>query len=215
MRSLFFYGLLLLPLLCPAQETAGEGLFTSSVNEAKEVLTVPELKKPVMDRIHFGLDAGAVFSTFGRHGSMFSTYLAPEIRYQAAPRLQYNTGVVLSTGFLPGAGFDRTGMAGSGMPGAGGNRFNRVLFFAEGTYHLNQRLTIGGLVVKELDNDLQRQMNAFQKNAGFQSVGMSVGYKITDNIHFGARINVTNGRPYYFTDPALPFIRQSPYGPVW
>jgi hypothetical protein len=215
MRSLFFCGLFLLPLLCSAQEAAGEGLFLSSENEAKEVLTVPELKKPVMDRIHFGLDAGAVFSTFGRHGSMYSTYLAPEIRYQAAPRLQFNTGVVLSTYFLPGAGIDYTGMVGSGMPGASGNSFNRVLFFAEGTYHLNERLTIGGMVVKELDNELHQQMNAFQKNAGFQSVGMSVGYKITDNIHVGARINVTDGRPYYFTDPAHPFIRHSPYGPGW
>jgi hypothetical protein len=214
MRSVVLIGFLVLPLLCSGQEAAGEGLSMPSLNEGEEVLTVPELKKPVVDRIHFGLEAGAVFSTFGRQGSMYNTYIAPEIRYQAAPRLHFSTGIILSTGFAPFAGADHS-MSGSGTPGLTGNRFNRVLFFAEGSYQLNPRLTIGGMVIKELENDFHQQMNAFQKNSGFQSVGMSVGYKISDNIHVGARLSVTDGRPYYFTDPANPFILRSPYGPVW
>jgi hypothetical protein len=214
MRSMVLSGLLLLPVLCSGQEATGEGLFLPSLNQGNQVLTVPELKKPVMDRLHYGLDAGAVFSTFGRQGSMFSTYVAPEIRYQATPRLHVSTGIMFSTSFLPYAGADHM-MAGSGTLGAAGNRFNRVLFFAEGTYQLNPRLTIGGMVVKELDNDFHKQMGAFQKNSGFQTVGMSVGYQITDNIHVGARLSVTDGRPYYFTDPTNPFILHSPYSPVW
>lgn len=214
MRSIVLSGFLLFPILCSGQEATGEGLYLPSLNEGNEVLTVPELKKPHMDRFHFGLDAGAVFSTFGRQGSMFSTYVAPEIRYQATPRLHFSTGIILSTGSLPYTGADLT-MAGPGPLWTAGNRFNRVLFYAGGTYQLNPRLTIGGMVVKELDNDFRQQVNAFQKNTGFRSVGMSVGYKITENIHVGARLNVTDGRPYYFTDPTNPFILRSPYSPLW
>jgi hypothetical protein len=204
-----------MPLLSSAQDAKGVALLLQQHNEGKEVLTIPELKKPVRERIDFGLEAGAAFTTFGKYGSLFSSYLAPEIRYRATPRAQFNTGIVLSTGFIPGAGFDGTGGAGPLSGGTAGNRFNRILVFAEGTYRVNPRLTIGGMVVKELDNDLYRQMNAFRRNSGFQSMGMSVNYKITDNIHVGARFNVTDGRPYYFTDPANPFIRRSPFSPGW
>jgi hypothetical protein len=204
MRSIVLAGFLLLPLLCSAQIAEGESPYLQPVHEAKDVLTVPELKQPVRDRFDFGLDMGTAFTTFGRHGSLFTNYLAPEIRYQAAPRLHFSTGIVLSTGFMPGSGLEGSG-----------NRFNRVLVYAEGAYRLNPRLTIGGMVVKELDNDFQRQMHAFQKNSGFQSVGMSVDYKITDNMRIGARFNITEGRPYYYTDPANPFIRRSPFSPGW
>ena len=76
-------------------------------------------------------------------------------------------------------------MSGPGFDGPG-NRFNRVLVYAEGDYQVSPRLSIGGMVVKELDNDMYRNMNAFQKNSGFQSIGMNVNYKITDNFHVGA-----------------------------
>ena len=215
MRSIVLAGFLLLPLLCSAQISEGEGPYLQPVYEGKDVLTVPELKQNVRDRFDFGLEAGAALTTFGGHGSMFTSYLAPEIRYQAVPRFQLSTGMVLSTGFMPGGGLELSGQAVPGQMGGSGNRFNRVLLYAEGAYRLNPRLTIGGMVVKELDNDFQRQMNAVQKNSGFQSVGMSVDYKISDNIHVGARFNVTEGRPYYYTDPAYPFIRRSPFSPGW
>jgi hypothetical protein len=215
MRSILFTGFLLLPLLSLAQETEGEALLLQQLNEGKEVLTVPELKTPVKDRIDFGLHTGAAFTTFGRYGSMFSSYLAPEIRYQATPRVHFSAGVILSTGFMTGSGFDGIGMAGGGTNGPAGSRFNRVLVFAEGSYRINQRLTVGGMVVKELDNNYYRQMNAFQKNSGFQSMGMSVNYRITDNIQVGAQFNVTEGRPYYYSDPTNPFIQRSHFNPGW
>jgi hypothetical protein len=215
MRSILLTGLLFLPLLGLAQANEGEAILLQQLNKGKEVLTVPDLKKPVRDRIDFGLEAGAAFTTFGRYGSMFSSYLAPGVRYQVTPRFHFNAGLILSSGFIPGAGFDGIGMTGDGPGGNAGNRFNRFLVFAEGTYRVNQRLTLGGMVVKELDSDLYRQMNAFQRNSGFQSMGMSVNYQITDNIHLGARFNVTDGRPYYFSDPVNPFIRRYPFSPGW
>ena len=216
MRLILFTGFLLLHLLGLAQESEGEALLLQQLNQGQDILTVPELKKPVRDRIDFGLEAGAAFTSFGRHGSMFSSYLAPEIRYQAAPRIHFSAGVVLSTDYLPGgAGFEGVGTPGIGPAGPAENRFNRILVYAAGDYQINPRLTIGGMVIKELDNDLYRNMNAFQKNSGFQSIGMNVNYKITDNFHVGARFNVTDGRPYYYSDPANPFIRRSPFSPGW
>ncbi len=44
MRSISFAGILLLPLICPAQESEGEGLLLQQLNQSREVLTVPELK---------------------------------------------------------------------------------------------------------------------------------------------------------------------------
>jgi hypothetical protein len=215
MRSILFTGLLLLPLLSVAQKSEGETLLLQQLNQGQGVLTVPELKKPVRDRIDFGLEAGAAFTSFGRHGSMFDTYLAPEIRYKASPRFHFSAGIVLSTGYLSGPGFEGVGTPGGGSVGPLGSRFNRILVFAEGNYQVSHRLTIGGMVVKELDNDLYRNMNAFQKNSGFQSIGMNVNYKITDNFHVGARFNVTDGRPYYYNDPTNPFMQRPRLGPGW
>jgi hypothetical protein len=213
MRVVVVSGLLFISLWSLAQETEAEGLLLQLGDQ--KVLEVPELKKPVRDRMDFGLNAGAGFTSFGRYGSMFHTYLAPEIRYQAAPRVHFCAGIILSTGFMPGGGFEGTGLAAPALWSSGGNRFNRTFVYAEGTYQINQRLSIGGMVVKELDNSFRRQMNAFQKNAGFQSMGMSVNYRISDNVHVGARFNVTDGRPYYYTDPANPFLRPSPFNPGW
>jgi hypothetical protein len=199
--------MLLLPLMVFAQESEGEAILIQQLDLGQEVLTVPELKTPSMNRIDFGLEAGAAFTSFGRHGSMFSTHLAPEVRYRATPRFHFSAGVVLSTGFLHAPGME-------GMTPMG-NRFNRVLVYASGDYQVNPRLTVGGMVVKELDNDIYRKMNAFEKNSGFQSIGMNVNYKITDHFHVGASFNVTEGRPYYYNDPANPFIRRYPFSPGW
>lgn len=215
MRAILFTGILLLPLLSQAQEPEGEALLLQQLNQGQEVLTVPELKKTTLNKIDFGFQAGAAFTSFGRYGSMFDTYIAPEIRYQAAPRVHFSAGVVLSTGFLSGPGFEGHALPGSRTTSPFGNRFNRILVYAEGNYQINPRLTVGGMVVKELDNDMYRHMNAFEKNSGFQSIGMNVNYKITDNFHIGARVNVTDGRPYYYNDPINPFMQRSPQIPGW
>ena len=215
MRSILFTGILLLPLLSLAQESEGEGLFLQQLNMGQEILTVPDLKTAVRDKIDFGFQAGAAFTSFARYGSMFDSYIVPEIRYHATPRLHFSAGVVLSTGFISGSGIEGVGVPGSRPAGPAGNRYNRVWVYAAGDYQVNPRLTIGGMVVKELDNDLYRNMNAFQKNSGFQSIGMNVNYKITDNFHVGARFNVTDGRPYYYSDPTNPFMQRSPFSPGW
>ena len=68
MRAILFTGLLLLPLLIQAQESEGEALLLQQLNQGQEVLTVPELKKTTLNKIDFGLQAGAAFTSFGRHG---------------------------------------------------------------------------------------------------------------------------------------------------
>ncbi len=209
MRLIFITGLLFLPLLGFAQETEKEILLLQQLNEGQDVIAVPELKKPVMDKIDFGLQAGGSFTSFGKYGSIFSSYVAPEIRYQATSRFQFRGGVMFTSSFMPGA---REGLYGAGGPA---NQFNQFLVYAEGEYRVNDRLSLGGIVVKELDNNTSRQMNAFQKNAGFQSMGMRVNYKITDNFHFGAQFSVTEGRPYYYSNPANPFMRRSPFNQGW
>jgi hypothetical protein len=214
MRWILYTGLMMLPQLGFTQEAGGDAPLFRQINEGKEAISVPELKKPARERIEFGLEAGASFTSFGRQGSLFGTYLAPEIRYRATPRFHFSAGVIISSGFMPQSGFMDPGRQVE-KGGSGGKHFSRFLVFAEGTYRVNQRLTLGGMVVKELDHDIYRQMNAFQKNTGFQSVGMSLNYKITDNIHVGARFNVTEGRPYYFSDPTMPYMRPAPWGPGW
>jgi hypothetical protein len=212
---MLFAGLILLPLLVFAQGTEGDGIFWKQLDQSHEVFTVPELKTLVEDKIDFRLEAGTAFTSFGRRGSIFDSYIAPEIGYRASPRVHFSTGIVLSTGYLSGPEFESPGTKPGGSASPLGNRFNRILIFAEGNYQINPRLTIGGMVVKELDNNMYRDMNAFQKNSGFQSVGMNLNYKITDNFHVGARFNMTNGRPYYYNDPANPFMQRSPFRPGW
>ncbi len=215
MRSILLTGILLMPVLVFAQESEGEAILINQLDMGQKVLAVPELNTPEKNRFDFGLEAGAAFTSFGRQRSMFSTHLAPEIRYRAAPRVHFSAGVILSTGFMYGTGFEGIGNPQGISSGPSGKRFNRILVYAAGNYQLNPRLTLGGMVVKELDNDLYRNMNAFEKNSGFQSVGMNLNYKITDHFHVGASIHVTEGRPYYYSDPAHPFIRRSSFGPGW
>ncbi len=123
---------------------------------------MPELKTSVKDKIDFRVEAGAAFTSFGRHGSMFDTYIAPKIRYKATPRVHFSAGVILSTGFLSGSGFEGAGTPVGGSSGPMGNRFNRILVFAEGDYQVSPRLTIGGMVVPFLRNEASKSPAASQ-----------------------------------------------------
>ena len=158
---------------------------------AQEVLEVPEINSPPAKKFDFGFQAGTSATMFGRSDAVFSSYLAPELRFHVTPKFQLNTGVIYSRQFLPATH--------DGMTGPAGAVSDRFLVFAEGLYHLNERISLSGMVVKDIGAGMDPRINSFYKNTGYQSMGMGVQYKVTDNLHLGARIRVSNGRsPYYF-----------------
>jgi len=194
-----------------AQENHADSTLLQQIKEGKQVFEVPHLETTPARKVDFGFQAGSSVWMSGHRNALFSSYIAPEVRFHATPRFQLNTGIMFSQGFLPGAA--------EGQNGFQGNRFNSFTLFAEGRYLVSERLSFSGMVLKELDPGLDPRINTFYRNTGMQAVGMGVNYKLTENIHFGAQIRVSDGMPAsrfspsYMHDPyrTAPFFRPDPW----
>jgi hypothetical protein len=158
----------------------------------------------------FGLQLGSSFST-GFGGSMFTQSIAPHLRFDPSKNFSLVFGSVISSSNLGSA------FMGSGINGAP-NRFLSTTIYALGAYSVNPRLTLtGGTWVERNNmNFMNNQMNpqAFNLNAGGMMMGME--YRITENLRFGAEVNVSRGHnpfnmysnPAYFSNP---FHRRYPW----
>jgi hypothetical protein len=160
----------------------------------------------------FGMSIGSSFAT-GFGGSLFTHSIAPHLRFDPAKNFSFVVGSVISSSNL-GASSPFTGYGGQIMP----DRFLSTTVYALGAYSVNPRLIVTGGTWVERNNFnlMQNQMNpqALNLNAGGMMMGME--YRITDNLRFGAEINVSRGQnpfnPYY--NPAYhsnPFHRRSPW----
>jgi len=142
----------------------------------------------------FDLTLGTSFST-GR-GGLFSTQsISPRLSFEPGKNFSLVIGSFLSTSQLSQGG-SLTGLStqfSGGVPG----RFMSATFYAMGSYNVNPRLTItgGGWVERNNLNSVSHQMQmnpqAFNINAGGMVMGME--YRISDNLRFGAQINVSRG----------------------
>ena len=207
----FLYHMLLTIILVrvSAQEVPDETVLLQQIHEGQYALEVPKIKSSPAKWYNFGFQAGSSMTMPGNSKALFSSYLSPEIRFHISPRFQLNTGVVYSQQYLP--------FAREGLTSAAGTRFDRFLVFVEGQYSLNERIWLSGLVMKEMGISDPR-INAFQKNTSFQFMDMGIHYKVTDNLHFGAQIRVSDGHPLFYSNPynRNPFRNSSFFTPdVW
>ncbi len=170
----------------------------------------------VMDkRFDFGMEMGSSFTTGFGGGSLFSQSFAPHIQFRPGQNFSLVVGSVFSTGSFGG----NTGLSfqqGVEMP----QRLYSTTVYALGAYQVNSRLVITGGAWTEKNNMnmmFAPAMNpqAFDTNPRGMMMGME--YKITDNLRFGAQINVSQGynpfNPYMQSGPfqSNPFHRRSPW----
>lgn len=149
----------------------------------------------------FGLQMGSSFSTGFAGAGMFSQSIAPHLQFTPGKNFTLIAGSVLSTSSFSGTSpFIQNGNA----------RFLSTTVYALGAYQVNPRLTLTGGAWGERNNLNQMmqgpQMNpqAFNLNAGGMMMGLD--YKITENLRFGAEINVSRG-----TNPFSPYNSHSPF----
>ena len=197
----FFTSIILVTFIIPvsAQENRADSVLLEQIYEGIPAFEVPRIKDSQFKKVDFGFQAGTSMLMSGRKDALFSSYIAPEVRFHASPRFQVNTGVIYRKGFLPGFGENHFGMA--------DGRFDSFSIYAEGQYHLTERISFSGMVIKDVGITVDPRITAFQKNTGMQSMSLRAQYKITDNMSFGAQIRISDGyrmnpfNPYYGNDP--------------
>ena len=140
----------------------------------------------------FDLTLGSSFTT--GFGGLFSTQsISPRLSFEPGKNFNLVIGSFLSTSQLSSGG-SIPGFN-SQLSNGASNSFMSATFYAMGSYNVNPRFTItgGGWVERNNLNPVQYQMNpqAFNLNAGGMVMGME--YRISDNLKFGAQINVSRG----------------------
>ncbi|TVQ12851.1 MAG: hypothetical protein EA361_10445 [Bacteroidetes bacterium] len=163
----------------------------------------------------FGMQFGTSFTSGFGGGSLFSQSFAPHMKFRPGQNFSLVVGSVFSTGSFGGSSpFGFQGEAGTP------DRMYSTTVYALGAYQVNSRLVITGGAWAERNNmDMMfaPAMNpqAFDINPRGMMMGME--YKITENLRFGAEINVSQGytpfNPYMQqrSFQSSPFHRRNPW----
>ena len=192
MNRYFFLIILFAPIgPVSAQENKADSVLLEQIYGVVPVFEVPQIRNPQFKKTDFGFQAGTSMLMFGRKEAIFSSYIAPELRFHVTPRLQVNTGVLYQKGFIPGFGEGHTSLS--------DGRFDSYTVFAEGQYNLTEKFSVSGMVLKELGTTLDSRINTFQKNT--QSMSFGAQYRITDHMSVGAQIRVYDGYPMNQLNP--------------
>lgn len=153
----------------------------------------------------FSLVSGAGFSTFGRGGSLFDTWVAPSFTQPLSKKFSLSAGAIIGNTTLTGIPvFNHEGNISSFT----GNLTTFTLY-TSGTYQMNDRLTISGSAYKTLNPAFNNRLNPESLRMEAQGVSVGVGYKIGENMHIGAEIRMQQGNSNFYS----PFSNQaSPFG---
>jgi hypothetical protein len=161
----------------------------------------------------FGMQMGSSFSTGFAGTGIFSQSIAPHLQFNPGKNFTLIAGSVLSTSSFGGT---------SSIMQGGNDRFLSTTVYALGAYQVNPLLTLTGGAWGERNNLNQMmqgpQMNpqAFNLNAGGMMMGLD--FKITENLRFGAEVNVSRGaNPFSPYNSYSPFYTPGPFNrrPNW
>jgi len=148
-------------------------------------------------RPHFGLELGTSVMTGFGSGSVFSQTVSPRFQFNPNQRFSLVVGSVFSGSQLSGHfGMPTFGMGTSpGQSMAAQPNMFSAMFYAAGTYHVNERLSISGAGWVERNNlqKFQLQMNPQAFNLNPRGVMVGFDYRISPSFSFGAQINVHQG----------------------
>jgi len=182
MRSLLIISFILIPIFVYGQDSDSISSWLSSQTVVAS--------KPM----HVGISAGSSFWTAGRGSSGFSNWIAPSLFYSVNPKLHFHGGILLvRNGFTVPAMSESSPVTGHGI--------NQTMIYAGGEYILGRNISVSGTVIKDVTPEVWNTTDPRIRYSNFNRVSMRVNYHITDNIHIGAEVGVTNGYHPFFSEP--------------
>lgn len=200
MRYLGLILSLLIPVLLVGQITIDEETAKKLENSEEYVVSdfnEEEIAEYVKEKkLKLNMELGSFFGTsFGGRNYM-GTYVAPNLSYPVTKKFTLSVGTRITSTF--GNSSYESGYYSPYYPG--GN-MTRSLFYVEGSYQVNSRLTVSGAAYKEFD--LSRAPSPTDNRYNFDSKGfiMGVDYQIGKNIFIHGSIEVSDGPSYNRMNP--------------
>lgn len=156
------------------------------------------------------LNLGTSFSTGGYYGNSVQSWVAPEINYQVSNRLNLRVGVAVSNNYMTSL----PGFQEGNMSRASNSWFNYKVYVS-GDYMINENLVVSGTLMKSIDQTPAWVGRPSYYNQNYESMSMSVHYRINDYMTVGAGIQINRGDvPYYYNPMMQPYGNQlSPFAP--
>lgn len=175
MKGLFTF-ICLMPLLTLGQFT-------------QDTLMLVDRTKPTVD-----LTFGTAFAA-SKYGSSYGIFVSPRISYPLTNRFTLSVGGLFRS-FSPVSGMED--------PTLNSHPFHSTqmqsLLMVEGAYRVNEKLTLTGMVYREIPvNNLDLQ------NRRIEAKGMIMGidYRVNDHVFIRGQVEISNGRYPYFSDPFI------------
>jgi hypothetical protein len=142
------------------------------------------------DRLHTSLSMGtAVGSMYGTRG--FASWISPGIDYKLTPKLSISTGLMYTTGYSSNFFTPTT----EGWTRTSGGNFSSSLFYIQGSYKMNEKVTLSGATWYEMRTlSEQNDPGLYQRpNANGYMFGMD--YKIGKSSKIGFELEMGHGMP--------------------
>ncbi|MCX6280704.1 MAG: hypothetical protein NTU51_01940 [Bacteroidetes bacterium] len=202
LMALFFF--LILLIHCEAQEdkslpSAAPSSADTLGKQGSKTLSRYQLKKPV-----YHVSVGMEFSTASGYGSGFTEYVVPTVSYPVGKRFLISGGVMIANTNYFNA---RPLYSGDIFQPYNGN-YTSLTVFAEGTYFINDRLTISGSFYKEFPvtgKSLSYSPYNPISQQGSQGFNVNVQYKVGKHMFFQAGFQMNQGINPYNINPYAPY----------
>ena len=173
----------------------------------------------------FGMQFGTAFTTGGYWGSMFTNTISPHLGLDVSRNFHLEVGTIFSSGQVRGGSVNAPfGLAGEhgAVQDLQGQRMFSTTVYAHGSYKVNSKLSLtGGTWVERRDmGRVDQQVNPMAFDTNPRGMMFGFDYKVSDNLRFGAEINMSSGvnsfnplhqhqfSPHRITGP-VPFYRRN------
>ncbi len=157
-----------------------------------------QLKKP-----EYHVTAGMEFSTTSGYGSGFTQYVVPTVSYPLGKRFLISGGIaVANTSYFNARPF----FTGENFTPYNGN-YTSLTVFAQGTYFVNDKLTISGAFYKQIPiagKPLVYSPYYPISQQGAQGLNLNVQYKLGEHVFIQAGFEMNQGMNPYDVNPYAP-----------
>ncbi len=136
-------------------------------------------------KINYNFNIGTSFTAW-KQGSMFSTYVNPNLNYSLTPRFMVSTGVVISNNTLLSNYYNLGGEDRK-------SNFVDSYFHVSGIYQVSEKLQVAASVLFRNNHfDTGMNPNAFDN----LDYSVSAKYKLTKNIEVGVQVSKRSYNPF-------------------
>jgi hypothetical protein len=151
-------------------------------------------------KFDYHLTLGSQFTSASGFGSALNTYVTPHVSYNLNKRFSIGGGIsIIRTNYFNARSYLRNEQT-SGYSG----NFTSAMIFVDGTYIVNNRLTIYGSAYKQLPVSKDPlPYNPFNPVSakGAQGINFNVGYKVGEHVLIQAGFRYSEGVNPFYADP--------------